>query len=184
MILKNLNVLKSIEETTSSLYQKNEIDNYVSILLKKLYTNQIDNELHKILSKCISNFLFLIENNKSISETKEFLSLYSDITELIITLNPFIITYKDKNGKNFHIKLQSDFIDELSKVNNQPFKPSESQDTITESQIINMIKNGIEFKTYNILNNDYTIVNVIQDNIKTNPNKTKLDNIENLPLFK
>lgn len=54
---------------------------------------------------------------------------------------------------------------------------------IDESNIINMISFGSNFFTYDLNESLYTEVIVVENNITTKPNESKVDNISNLPLL-
>lgn len=105
---------------------------------------------------------------------------------LISNLSSFVITHRNEDNSKFFIRPKSDFERELilKKEDVNSIILSIHQGSKKESDIINMMNDGDTFYTYNISDDNYTKVNVIHnDNIKTNPNRTKLDNIENLPIY-
>jgi hypothetical protein len=86
----------------------------------------------------------------------------------------FVITHRNEDLTAFFIKLKSDFeSDSNSRYNG--FRP--------EKFILNKINEGVKFYTYNKKSKKYVDVKVVDENIRSSANNTKVDNLKKLPIF-
>lgn len=91
-----------------------------------------------------------------------------------MSLNSFVILARNENNSRFYIKPKSSF---------ENVTISLIEGIKSESEIIQMIKSGVTFYTYNKSDETFTNVIVVDNHIKSYLNNTKEDNIGKLPLL-
>lgn len=91
----------------------------------------------------------------------------------------YVITAKNTTNSRFYIRPKIDFENEIK--NKSLVVSFSNEGAIDESNIINMISLTKLFFTYDPNHKEYTEVNVINGQLKSVSNTTKVDNIVNLP---
>lgn len=90
----------------------------------------------------------------------------------------FVITGRNKNNSSFYIRPKSDFETERK---NGTYVISTVEGFKTEDFIINQINLGTEFYTFSDC--DFTIVKIVDNQLKSYKNETTIDNIGELPVI-
>jgi len=96
----------------------------------------------------------------------------------------YVITARNRENSKFHIiekKWFRSFVCRLAIIKLICYKIM--KDVKDEEVIIEMMKNGDEFHTYNKLDKSFTDVVVVNDHIKTSNNNNVEDNISYLPIL-
>ena len=91
----------------------------------------------------------------------------------------FVITRRNEANSIFYIRPKADVVKEIENKS-QAFSFG-AEGFYPENEIIEMINKGKKFYTH--LNNEFTEVIAVNNNIKSIPNNTTADNISKLPII-
>lgn len=106
-----------------------------------------------------------------------------EITGIRLTdASAFVITFRNEDNSEFYIRPKSDFERELELEKGKIVYSAMHEGVKEEKIIMEMMKSGIKFYTYNYSDKTFTDVVEVDGNIKSLLNETKEDDINNLPL--
>jgi hypothetical protein len=96
----------------------------------------------------------------------------------LTNISEYLITARNNNFSIFYIRPKSDFEKDIkNETTNISFQ---NEGLCSKIDIINMMKKS---KFYTYFNNSYTEVIKVEENIKSYPNNSTKDNLEELPIL-